>query len=135
APEVLLGIENSFPADWWAFGVVLFEMICGYHPFYHENREEIRERILHGSIEFPEEVMRDSPEAVDLILGLLERDGKKRLGCQGVEPGMGGYEIQTHPFFQEIDFSKLFQKKMTPPFIPELVRSLFFNEIIVLFQI
>ncbi|KAJ3124133.1 RAC-alpha serine/threonine-protein kinase [Nowakowskiella sp. JEL0407] len=131
SPEVFLGVENGFPADWWAFGVVLFEMLCGFHPFYHENREEIKDRILYGLIEFPEEILHESPIAVNLIRELLQRDVKKRLGCQGVEPGMGGYEIQTHEFFQEIDFFKLFRKEISPPFLPELVDDFdvrFFDE-------
>ncbi|RKO93704.1 kinase-like domain-containing protein [Blyttiomyces helicus] len=114
APEVIIGLKNSAAVDWWAYGVVLFEMLCGFHPFYSEDREEIRDNILKAKIEYPNHV---SANARDLIGRLLERSPKKRLGTGG------GQEVQGHPFFASVDFVKLFNKQIEPPFKPELVRA------------
>ncbi|KAJ3087974.1 RAC-alpha serine/threonine-protein kinase [Quaeritorhiza haematococci] len=114
APEVLQGRPCTFTVDWWAYGVVVFEMLNGFHPFYSENREEIKRNILRAPIEFPNDISNDSR---DLIARLLQRNPKERLGCGGE----GGLEIRNHPFFASIDFAKLFNKAIEPPFKPDVV--------------
>ncbi|KAJ3225137.1 RAC-alpha serine/threonine-protein kinase [Clydaea vesicula] len=124
APEVLKGEKATYAADWWAYGVVLFEMLCGYHPFYSEEREYIHEFILNAPIEFPEHV---SDEACDLAFKLLTRNPEKRLGSGG----SGGLEIRSQKYFESIDFVKLFNKEIPVPFQPELVDDFdvrFFDE-------
>ncbi|KAJ3047340.1 RAC-gamma serine/threonine-protein kinase [Rhizophlyctis rosea] len=114
APEVLEGLENSFAADWWAYGVVLFEMLCGFHPFYSDDREMIRDNIISAEIEYPPHVTSD---ARDLISKLLNRNPMRRLGS-----GSGkGREIMGRPFYASVDFGKLYRKEIEPPFKPELV--------------
>ncbi|KAI9203541.1 molecular mechanism For the regulation of protein kinase B Akt By hydrophobic motif phosphorylation [Polychytrium aggregatum] len=124
APEVICGLENSFGADWWAFGVVIFEMLCGYHPFYSDDREQIRYNILHSVVEYPDHC---SPESKDIISRFLQRNPSLRLGASAAD----GLEIRSHPFFSSIDFTKLFNKEILPPFRPELDNDLdvrFFDE-------
>ncbi|KAI8812359.1 molecular mechanism For the regulation of protein kinase B Akt By hydrophobic motif phosphorylation [Cladochytrium replicatum] len=120
APEVILGREYSFAADWWAYGVILFEMLCGFHPFYDEDPNKIRKLIVDGLIEFPHFV---SKESVDLLVRLLNRNPSERIKME---------DIQKHVFFSTIDFDKLFRKELPPPFVPELVDDFdvrFFDEI------
>ncbi|KAJ3286824.1 RAC-alpha serine/threonine-protein kinase [Borealophlyctis nickersoniae] len=125
APEVLQGLENSFAADWWAYGVVLFEMLCGFHPFYSDDREMIRENIITAEVEYPGHV---SDDAMDLIARLLCRTPAKRLGC-GPE---GGKEIMGHDFYIGVDFDRLLKKEIEVPFKPELTDDFdvsFFDEV------
>lgn len=113
SPEVILGKSASYAADWWSYAVVLFEMLCGFHPFYAEDRSELFERILYMQIELPDHV---GDEAVDLLAQLLVRDPTQRLGCRTE----GNKAIQNHPFFADINFDLLFNGKLMAPFKPKL---------------
>ncbi|KNC99070.1 AGC protein kinase [Spizellomyces punctatus DAOM BR117] len=108
APEVLQGHPHTAAADYWAYGVVVFEMLCGFHPFYSEDREEIRLNILDAPIEFPSHV---SPLAQDFIHRILDRNPAKRLVRK---------MVQQHAFFKGVDWIKLFNKEVEVPFRPEL---------------
>ncbi|BGP47735.1 hypothetical protein JCM10450v2_003600 [Rhodotorula kratochvilovae] len=112
APEVLLDVGYSFPADWWSLGVLLFEMCFGWSPFYSENRIEEYERILQMEIKIPNK-RGYGPELKDLLLKLLERDPEKRLGSTG-----GASAIKAHPFFSAIDWAKLARRQVSPPYKP-----------------
>ncbi|KPV75194.1 uncharacterized protein RHOBADRAFT_14709, partial [Rhodotorula graminis WP1] len=112
APEVLLDVGYSFPADWWSLGVLLFEMCFGWSPFYAESRIEEYERILEGEIRIPNK-KGYGPELRDLLLKLLERDPEKRLGSDG-----GASAIKAHPFFAPIDWTKLSLRQVSPPYKP-----------------
>ncbi|OUM56164.1 hypothetical protein PIROE2DRAFT_33466, partial [Piromyces sp. E2] len=116
APEILCGKPYSYASDWWAYGVILYEMLCEKHPFYSNQKEEIVQRILQSPIEFPEYPSR---YVKDLILKLLNRDSDKRLGCSNE----GGKEIQNHPFFEKIDFTKLYHLEIKPPYKPNVEDS------------
>jgi serine/threonine protein kinase len=78
APEIILQQGHNWAVDWWALGVLLFEMISGYPPFYDQNPYDIYRRIAVGYYEFANHV---SVQARQLISGLLEQDLSKRLGC------------------------------------------------------
>ncbi|KWU42216.1 kinase-like protein, partial [Rhodotorula sp. JG-1b] len=112
APEVLLDVGYSYPADWWSLGVLLFEMCFGWSPFYAESRIEEYERILQMEIKLPNK-RGYGPEVKDLLLKLLERDPEKRLGAQ-----RGAVELKCHPFFASIDWAKLAVRRVSPPFKP-----------------
>jgi hypothetical protein len=89
-------------------------MLTGLPPFYDENVNEMYRKILQDPLRFPEEVGSD---ARSLLTGLLTRDPSQRLGVNGAE------EIKRHPFFAKaIDWKKLMQKKIQPPFKPSVVR-------------
>ena len=63
--------------DWWALGILIFEMLAGYPPFFDDNPFGIYEKILSGKIDWPRQV---EPLAKDLIKKLLVQDRTKRLG-------------------------------------------------------
>jgi len=113
APEILLGKGYDFAVDWWAFGTLVYEMLCGMPPFYSENNREMNQRIVFEKLTFPSYFSEDSKQ---LIGGLMERDPTKRLGSTKE----GTKLIKAQPFFKDIDWDKLSKKMVTPPFRPNL---------------
>ncbi|PKY38438.1 kinase-like protein [Rhizophagus irregularis] len=111
APELLLGHGYTKTVDWWTLGVLLFEMLTGLPPFTDENTNEMYRKILQDELRFPEEVGND---ARGLLSGLLTREPTQRLGNNGAQ------EIKDHPFFASIDWRRLMQKKVQPPFKPSV---------------
>lgn len=113
APEVLEDNDYGRAVDWWGVGVVMYEMICGRLPFYNHDHEKLFTLILLEEVKFPKTI---TSEARDLLGGLLIKDPNKRLG--------GGpndaKDIMNHPFFSSIDWSDLVQKKIQPPFKPQV---------------
>ncbi|CAO3599164.1 unnamed protein product [Absidia cylindrospora] len=115
APELLHGHGYTKNVDWWTLGVLLYEMMTGLPPFYDENTNDMYKKILRDELVFPQDMERD---AQDLLRGLLTREPTERLGHDG--PQM----IKNHPFFASIDWDKLRDKKLQPPFKP-LVENMY----------
>ncbi|KAM6478539.1 kinase-like protein [Trichoderma sp. SZMC 28011] len=115
APELLLGQNEYCMADWWTLGIFLYEMLTGLPLFYDEDPEKIAEKILNQTIEVPETLPR---AAQDILMRLLCRDPKQRLGAKG-----GASEVKAHPFFEGIDWHTLIQRKYQPSFKPNYYSS------------
>ncbi|KAF7768239.1 hypothetical protein Agabi119p4_7482 [Agaricus bisporus var. burnettii] len=112
APEILTGQGYDKTIDWWTLGVLLYEMLAGLPPFYDENTDTMYHKILNDPLQFGPEF---TNEARSILTGLLTRDPASRLGVNGAE------EIKQHPFFHKyIDFKKLSEKKIQPPFKPSV---------------
>ncbi len=114
APEIIAEKGHDKTADWWSFGILLYEMFCGLPPFYVDNVDKMYEMIQKNEVKFPKRVNL-SQNAKDIILKLLDKNPKKRLGAK-----KGLQEIKTHPFFAKVNFDAIYNKKEKPPFIPEL---------------
>ena len=112
APEVFSQNGYGEEADWWSIGVMFFEMVVGFPPFFSENPSDTCKKIVkwkeHFSIPSDANL---SPEAESFILRMVS-PAETRLGIHGVE------EIKKHPFFKGIDWNNI--RKMKAPFIPEL---------------
>ncbi|TVU05231.1 hypothetical protein EJB05_48389, partial [Eragrostis curvula] len=112
APEMVRGEGHGFAVDWWAVGVLVYEMAFGASPFKGANRKETFRNVLHKEVEFPGDSRRRTPELVDLISRLLDRDPATRLGYAG-----GADEIRSHPFFAGVAWDMLTELSR-PPYIP-----------------
>jgi len=112
SPEVVRGDGHGFAVDWWAVGVLVYEMAFGRTPFKGKNRKETFRNVLHREVEFPGDTQRRMPELTDLISRLLERDPTRRLGYAG-----GADEIRAHPFFAGMAWDMLAEVSR-PPYIP-----------------
>ncbi|CAI5480077.1 unnamed protein product [Closterium sp. Yama58-4] len=110
APEILLGTGHGATADWWAVGVMLFELLCGVPPFNAPSPEIIFDNILNRDIPWPEVPDEMSYEAMDLIDKLLHPEPSLRLGARGAE------EVKAHPFFAGIRWETLAQEQAA--FVP-----------------
>ncbi|MBZ3888630.1 RAC-alpha serine/threonine-protein kinase [Sciurus carolinensis] len=113
APEVLEDNDYGRAVDWWGLGVVMYEMLCGRLPFYNQDHEKLFELILMEEIRFPRTL---GPEAKSLLSGLLKKDPKQRLGG-GSEDAK---EIMQHRFFASIVWQDVYEKKLSPPFKPQV---------------
>ena len=110
APEINLGKGYNKMCDFWSFGIIMFEMICGFKPFDVKNGNIIID-YDNLNIKFIDEI-KDSSK--DLILKLLVVNPEYRLGFNSID------DIKKHDFFKGIDFNKVFEKKEIPPFIPQI---------------
>ncbi|XP_049761235.1 ribosomal protein S6 kinase alpha-2 isoform X1 [Elephas maximus indicus] len=115
APEVVNRRGHTQSADWWSFGVLMFEMLTGSLPFQGKDRKETMALILKAKLGMPQFL---SMEAQSLLRALFKRNPSNRLGA-----GMDGVEeIKRHPFFVTIDWNKLYRKEIKPPFKPAVGR-------------
>ncbi|XP_025419227.1 atypical protein kinase C isoform X2 [Sipha flava] len=123
APEILRGEDYGFSVDWWALGVLLYEMLAGRSPFdiagASENPDQNTEDylfqvILEKTIRIPRSL---SVKAASVLKGFLNKNPIDRLGCNR---DTGFYDIITHPFFKSIDWEILEQKQVSPPYKPRL---------------
>ncbi|XP_059638103.1 probable serine/threonine protein kinase IRE4 isoform X2 [Cornus florida] len=110
APEILLGTEHGYAADWWSVGIILFEFICGIPPFNAELPEIIFDNILNRKIPWPSVPKDMSYEAQDLIDRFLVHDPDQRLGAKGSS------EVKAHPFFRGVNWDTLALQKAA--FVP-----------------
>jgi serum/glucocorticoid-regulated kinase 2 len=67
APEVVSGEGHDRSVDWWSFGILIYEMLCGIPPFYSENIEKMYELIQTAELRFPKKI-KISSDAQDLII-------------------------------------------------------------------
>lgn len=124
APEILRGEDYGFSVDWWALGVLLYEMLAGRSPFdiagASENPDQNTEDylfqvILEKTIRIPRSL---SVKAASVLKGFLNKNPAERLGCTTRDAAF--MDIMNHPFFKQIDWELLEQKQVTPPFKPRL---------------
>jgi serine/threonine protein kinase len=111
APEIVRGEGCSFSSDWWAYGVLLYEMLVGETPFVDESESRQYQLICQGEFSFPIGI---DETTQDLIRGLLEVDVSKRLGCTAA----GAEEIKSHPWFGGIEWDKIYNHQYQPPLVP-----------------
>ncbi|MBN3298447.1 KPCE kinase, partial [Amia calva] len=115
APEILQELEYGPSVDWWALGVLMYEMMAGQPPFEADNEDDLFESILHDDVLYPVWL---SKEAVSILKAFMTKSPNKRLGCV---VSQGGEEaIKQHPFFKEIDWVMLEQRRIKPPFKPRI---------------
>uniref|UniRef100_A0A8C7Z150 Protein kinase C n=1 Tax=Oryzias sinensis TaxID=183150 RepID=A0A8C7Z150_9TELE len=115
APEILQELDYGPSVDWWALGVLMYEMMAGQPPFEADNEDDLFESILHDDVLYPVWL---SKEAVSILRAFMTKSPSKRLGCvaaQGLEEA-----IKAHPFFREIDWTLLEERKVKPPFKPRI---------------
>uniref|UniRef100_A0A8C9Y5B5 Protein kinase C n=1 Tax=Sander lucioperca TaxID=283035 RepID=A0A8C9Y5B5_SANLU len=115
APEILQELDYGPSVDWWALGVLMYEMMAGQPPFEADNEDDLFESILHDDVLYPVWL---SKEAVSILKAFMTKSPNKRLGCvaaQGLEEA-----IKFHVFFREIDWMLLEQRKIRPPFKPRI---------------
>ncbi|NP_001130351.1 putative protein kinase superfamily protein [Zea mays] len=112
APEVVRGDGHEFAVDWWALGVLVYEMSHGRTPFRGRSRKETFRNVLLREPGFTADARRRWPELTDLVSRLLEKNPARRLGFAG-----GADEVRAHPFFAGVAWD-LLGDVSRPPYIP-----------------
>ncbi|KAJ6512105.1 protein kinase C1 [Mycena vitilis] len=113
APEILLEQRYGRAVDWWAFGVLTYEMLLGQSPFRGDDEDEIFDAILEDEPLYPITMPRD---AVSILQKLLNRDPLRRLGA-GEEDAE---EIKRQPFFKDVNFDDVLNKRIPPTYFPSI---------------
>ncbi|KAL8616216.1 hypothetical protein ACOMHN_058333 [Nucella lapillus] len=113
APEIILSKGHNKAVDWWSLGVLIFEMLVGYPPFYADNPFGIYEKILAGKVEWPKFI---DLVAKDLIKKLLVQDRTRRLGNMK----NGADDIKRHKWFKSVDWDSVMAKKVQAPIVPKV---------------
>lgn len=112
APEVFGHAGYGMEADWWSVGVILFEMLVGYPPFFSENPSDTCQKIVKWTKHFSIPADANLSMEADSLIRKLVTHADQRLGLKGAD------EIKKHPFFRNFAWNKI--KKVKAPFIPEL---------------
>ncbi|XP_030890616.1 ribosomal protein S6 kinase alpha-1 [Leptonychotes weddellii] len=115
APEVVNRQGHTHSADWWSYGVLMFEMLTGSLPFQGKDRKETMTLILKAKLGMPQFL---STEAQSLLRALFKRNPANRLGS-GPD---GAEEIKRHAFYSTIDWNKLYRREIKPPFKPAVAQ-------------
>ncbi len=113
APEIIQSKGHGKAVDWWALGILIFEMLAGYPPFFDDNPFGIYEKILACKLSFPSHF---DPDAKDLIRRLLTPDISKRLGNLRA----GAEDVKNHQWFASINWQKIHERQVPAPIVPVL---------------
>ena len=82
-PEIIDEEGHSYPVDWWALGILVYEMCIGQPPFYSNNQNKMYDLIKTKSLKFPNAHkygINLSNECTDFIQKCLTKDPKNRIG-------------------------------------------------------
>ncbi|XP_026215277.2 serine/threonine-protein kinase N2-like [Anabas testudineus] len=113
APEVLTDTSYTRAVDWWGLGVLIYEMLVGESPFPGDDEEEVFDSIVNDEVRYPRFL---STEAIGIMRRLLRRNPERRLGSGEKD----AEEVKKQPFFRNVDWEALLQRKVPPPFIPSI---------------
>jgi len=111
APEVVSGIGHGKGVDWWTLGILTYEMLASYPPFYHNDPVHTYWKILNGRIMFPRSFTRNSK---DIVKKFLNRKPSKRLGLVNSRAG----RVKEQPWFSNFTWTDLYKRRMKAPIIP-----------------
>lgn len=99
----------------WSLGILLFEMVVGYPPFYDQNPFGVYKKILKGVIKFPVGV---SVVTQSAIKGFLNTRRFRRLGCTSKT---GVDSLKGHLYFSGIEWNSAAKMLILPPYVPTIL--------------
>jgi len=108
APEIIQSKGHSKEVDWWALGILIYEMLAGYPPYYDQNQFQIYQKILAGNTTYPQHFEQQSKE---LISKLLHSDRTRRIGASK----NGAEDIKKHKWYRGLNWAALYNRQMEVP--------------------
>jgi serine/threonine protein kinase len=114
SPEVLCCSSHTFSVDYYALGIIAFEIMLRTRPYLGKSRREIKEKVMAKQIQITKKSLPPgwSKESADFVNRLIQRKPIKRLGNKGID------EIKSHPWLKYYDWKSLYLEKINAPFIP-----------------
>ncbi|CAO3593232.1 unnamed protein product [Absidia cylindrospora] len=116
APEIIESKGYGKSVDYWSLGILIYEMLAGYPPFYDDSQFRLYEKIVRCKPTYPDHF---SEEAKDLLSHLLTTDLTRRYG----NLKRGYMDLVDHPWFKSVDFTLVANRRATPPFVPTIKNS------------
>ena len=113
APEIIRSKGHGKGVDWWALGVLIYEMSAGFPPYCGDSAMQTYKLILEGLLEFPRSM---SHTCKDIIRRLLHPSVTKRLGCLR----NGSADVRLHRWFESLNMQLLLRMKLPTPYQPEV---------------
>ena len=113
APEILKEKGYDESVDWFSLGCLMYEMLTGTSPFKLRKSKKFDFTLFEDPVSYPSFLTEDEK---NLIMNLIVIEPKYRLGY-GKD---GADKIKKHNYFKDVDWDLYAQKKITPPFIPQL---------------
>ena len=116
APEVLCNVNHNFCIDYYAVGIITYELMYGHRPYLGKTKHEVKQLILTRQAEIDYDDLPDgfSNETADFINRLIQRKPKNRLGKDNIN------EVLDHPWFNKFDWENVLLKKLKAPYVPKL---------------
>ena len=114
APEVMCRQNHGVAVDYFAVGVIVYEIMLGIRPYLGKSRKEIRDQILAKQVQIKKDEIPQgwSNESADFVNHLLQRKPVNRLGLNGPE------EVRNHPWLKTVNWQKMKSKEENAPFVP-----------------
>lgn len=113
APEIVLSKGYGRAVDFYALGILIFEMLAGFPPFYNDNHMKLYDNIVNNEAKFPASF---DPVAKDLVVKLLEKNPAKRFGVQA-----GGIDdLKQHIWFKDVKWDALYACSIRAPYKPKI---------------
>ena len=120
APEVVKELPYDQNVDWWSFGILIFELTVGVVPFFSTSQFETFDKICNAPLRFPTWMEEDCKK---LVGSLLQRKVSQRLGfLNDVD------DIKAHQWFDDVDWDRMLQKKVVPPYHPDMAFERYCDE-------
>ena len=115
APEVLCNVNHDFSIDYYAVGIITYELMYGHRPYLGKNKHEVKQLILtkQAKIEYDDLPYGFSNYIADFINGLIQRKPKYRLGKNNIN------EVINHSWFNDFDWENCSNKKLKAPYLPK----------------
>lgn len=113
APEIICGKQYDRSVDWWAFGVLIFQMLLCQSPFKGEDEDDVFNAIEHDEVRYPISMPR---QTVLILQALLTKEPELRLGS-GERDAL---DIMEHSYFLDVNFDDVLHMRLQPPYLPEI---------------
>jgi serine/threonine protein kinase/CRP-like cAMP-binding protein len=111
APELIRNEGHDIAVDYWALGILIYEMTAGVVPFYGDDPMQTYQKILAGNPKFPSFF---SNNLVDIVTRLLNPHQSKRLG----NDRSGIAAVIKHKWFSSFDWASMENGTAAAPYIP-----------------
>lgn len=110
APEMIELKKYDYSIDWWALGILAYELTYKVTPFYDQKTRKVYDKILHSEPKFAPNA---NPDFVGFVKSCLTKNPAQRPGFE---------QLKNHPFFKGVKWDDFLAKKVTPPRKPKIAK-------------